>query len=460
MDFTIGQTARIERLCRAEDLIVFAHASGDLNPLTLPGADKDGDGREDADATVEAPAMWVASLFSALFGAALPGPGARLVSQSLAFTGPVLVGDTLTVEVEITAIAPQGLLTLACRALRADGAAVASGEAEVRAPATPPLGAPSALPQLVVARHAQFTRLIAACDALAPMKTAVVAPEDAKALGGAVQAAERGLIEPILVGDPARIAAAAKAAGVNASKYQTIAAASGDAAAAAAVALVKNGAAAALMKGALHTDELLHHVVKRDGGLRTGRRITHVFVFDTPGLPHLLYVSDAAITIAPTLEEKVDIVQNAIDLARALGCETPRVAVLSAVETVNPKMPSTLDAAALSKMAERGQIRGGLVDGPLAMDNAVDEGAARTKGLRSTVAGRADVLIVPNIEAGNILAKELSFISHAEGAGIVLGAAAPIILTSRADDEASRLASCAIAVLFEDWRRTGVSRLA
>lgn len=457
--FQVGQTARIERLCRAEDLIVFAAAAGDLNPLTLPGADKDGDGRPDADDTAEAPAAWVAALFSAVFGAALPGPGARLVRQTLRHLAPVRVGDALVVEVELTHLSADGLLTLSCRATSADGRRIAEGEADVRAPATPLPADRGALPRIVVARHQHFQKLLAACEALPPVKTAVVAPEEEKALAGALAAAARGIIAPILIGDRARIEATAKAAGLDLAGAPIVEAATSDLAAAAGVALINQGGAAALMKGALHTDELLHHVVKRDGGLRIGRRITHVFVFDVPGHPHLLHVSDAAIAIAPTLEEKVDIVQNAIDLARALGCATPRVGVLSAVETVNPKMPSTLDAAALSKMAERGQIRGGLVDGPLAMDNAVDPGAARTKGLRSTVAGHADVLIAPNIEAGNILVKELAFLSHAEGAGLVLGAKAPVILTSRADDETSRLVSCAIAVLFDDWRRTGVSRL-
>ncbi|MBU6371786.1 MAG: bifunctional enoyl-CoA hydratase/phosphate acetyltransferase [Alphaproteobacteria bacterium] len=455
----IGQTARLERLCRAEDLITFAAAAGDLNPLTLPGADKDGDGRPDADATTEAPAAWIAALFSAAFGTLLPGPGARLVRQTLRHRAPVWVGETVLIEIAVTALGEDGLLTLSCRAAAPDGRVIAEGEADVRAPATPLAADPGALPRIVIARHQHFQRLLAACDPLPPVKTAIVAPEEEKALAGALAAAARGIIEPILVGDRARILSTAAAAGLDIGAAPIVEAATPDLAAAAAVALVNAGAAAALMKGALHTDELLHHVVKREGGLRAGRRITHVFVFDVPGHPHLLHVSDAAIAIAPTLEEKVDIVQNAIDLARALGCATPRVGVLSAVETVNPKIPSTLDAAALSKMAERGQIRGGVVDGPLAMDNAVDPGAARTKGLRSTVAGQADVLIAPNIEAGNILVKELAFLSHAEGAGLVLGAKAPIILTSRADDETSRLVSCAIAMLFEDWRRTGVSRL-
>jgi len=222
---------------------------------------------------------------------------------------------------------------------------------------------------------------------------------------------------------------------------------------------VRAGKAQALMKGHLHTDVLLHHVVKADGGLRTGRRLSHVFVMDVPGLDHVLIISDAAINIAPDLETKVDITQSAIDVALALGIETPKVGVLSAVETVNPKMPSTLDAAALAKMSERGQIRGGVVDGPLAMDNAIDAAAAKTKGITSLVAGHADILIVPNIEAGNMLAKELTFVAHAEAAGLAVGAAVPIILTSRADSDKTRLASCAIATLVQAYRQRGVPRM-
>jgi len=435
----VGRSAFATRTCSAADLHDFAAATGAASPII-------------ADAQ-QAPTAWIAALFDAAFAAL--APSLRCQSQNLRFAAPVRVGDTARAAVEVTAVAADGLVTLACRMTGADGAVVAAGEAEARAPAHAPA---AEKPRIVPSRFVHFTRLLAACAPLAPLKTAVVAPEEPVSLGGALAAADAGLIDPILIGDPAAIRAAAMAGGIDLRAYPIVAMASGDAAAAEAVRLVNAGAAAALMKGALHTDVLLHHVVKRDGGLRTSRRITHDFVFDVPGLPHLLHVADAAITIAPTLEDKVDIVQNAIDLARALGCATPRVGILCAVETVNPKMPATIDAAALSKMAERGQITGGLVDGPLAMDNAVDAGAAGAKGLRSAVAGRADILIAPNIEAGNILAKELAYISHGEGAGLVMGARAPIILTSRADDEIARLMSCAVAVLYEDWRRTGAAK--
>jgi phosphotransacetylase len=255
------------------------------------------------------------------------------------------------------------------------------------------------------------------------------------------------LIRPILIGDPALICAAAEATGEDLSGIEIIPANSHAAAAARAVALVHEGRAKAVMKGDLHTDVLLREVMRRDGGLRVGRRLSHVFVMDVPGRDRLLFVTDAAINIAPDLMTKRDIVQNAIDLALALGVELPKVGILSAIETVSPQIPSTLDAAILSKMADRGQITGGLVDGPLAMDNAVDLGAARTKGITSTVAGRADILVAPNMEAGNMVAKELTFLARAQAGGIVVGGLAPVILTSRADDARARLVSCAIAVI-------------
>jgi phosphate butyryltransferase len=303
-------------------------------------------------------------------------------------------------------------------------------------------------------------RLLDACAPLPPLPCAVVAPEEEAALAGALAGARQNLIVPILVGDAAGIAAVAGRIGADLSGVRIEDCATHDAAAARAVELVNANEAGSLMKGHLHTDELLKHVVKAAGGLRAGRRLSHVFVMDAPVLDQLLLVTDAAIAIAPTLEEKVDITQNAIDLGRALGIAKPKVGVLSAVEFVNPKIPSTLDAAILSKMAERGQIRGGVVDGPLAMDNAISLSAARAKGITSLVAGQAEVLVVPNLEAGNILAKELSYTAQAEGAGIVVGARVPIMLTSRADDARSRLFSCAVAVLMQHWLTTGDSAVA
>jgi phosphate butyryltransferase len=284
-------------------------------------------------------------------------------------------------------------------------------------------------------------------------------PHDLPSLEGALLAAEAGLITPILVGDPARIAELAHAAGRSLAGVAIVSADSAAACAQRSVALCAEGRAAAILKGSLHSDTLMAAVVAREAGLRTARRMSHVFLMDVPGVDHPLFISDAAINIAPDLATKADIVRNAIDLARACGLAQPRVAVLSAVETVNPDIPSTLDAAILAKMAERGQISGGLVDGPLAMDNAVDAGAARAKGIDSPVAGRAEVLIAPDLEAGNLIAKELSFLAHAESAGLVLGARVPVMLTSRADPARARLLSCALAVLLQHWQATGASAL-
>ncbi|MGS4944911.1 bifunctional enoyl-CoA hydratase/phosphate acetyltransferase [Meridianimarinicoccus sp. RP-17] len=440
---TVGMEARAERLCRADDLYVFAHASGNLNPLHIPDADGDGDGVPEA----VAPSAWVGALISAVLGNQLPGPGTIYESQTLRFVGRATEGDTLHIHVRVTEKMADRRVRFDTRVSHDDGTPIVTGEAVVTAPMREASFDAKGVPGLGVYRHRHFDALLARAAPLEPIRTAVVAPEEPNALAGALAGFDRTIITPILVGDPGLIAAAALELGRDLSGFEIVAAASHADAAAQAVALVHGGQAQALMKGHLHTDVLLSAVLKRDTGLRTDRRLSHCFVFDVPGLPHLLTVTDAAINIAPDLETKVDIVQNAIGLMRALGVAQPKAGILSAVETVNPRIPSTLDAAILSKMAERGQITGGLVDGPLALDNAMDMEAARTKGITSMVAGRADILVVPNLEAGNMLAKELTFAAHAEGGGVVLGAACPIILTSRADGEKARLASCAIAAL-------------
>jgi phosphate acetyltransferase len=302
-------------------------------------------------------------------------------------------------------------------------------------------------------KHEKYEQLIARCKPLPPTRTAVAHPCDESSLRALAEAAAAGLIAPILAGPRARIEALAREHGIDISKREIVDAPHSEASAAAAVALVREGRAEALMKGSLHTDELMAAVVKRDTGLRTARRISHCFIMDVPGHPHPLIITDAAVNIAPTLKEKVDIVQNAIDLARALGADEVRVAILSAMETVNPDVPSTLEAAALCKMADRGQITGGILDGPLALDNAISLHAAQIKKIKSPVAGRANVLVVPDLEAGNMLAKSLTFLAGADAAGLVLGARVPIILTSRADAVLTRLASCAIATLVVEARR-------
>ncbi len=303
-----------------------------------------------------------------------------------------------------------------------------------------------------------FERLVAACDGFDPIPTAVAHPCDAAAMEGVAGATSRGLILPLLVGPAARVRAAADAAGFALDSVEIIDTPHSHASAARAVELVRQGRAEALMKGSLHTDELMAEVVHRETGLRTARRVSHCFVMDVPAFPEPLLISDAAVNIAPTLDDKVDIVQNAIDLAHVLGIAEPRVAILSAMETVNPRVPSTIEAAALCKMADRGQITGAAIDGPLALDNAISLAAARIKQIASPVAGRANVLIVPDLEAGNILAKSLSFMANADAAGIVLGARVPVVLTSRADPAVSRLVSCAIAALLAQARRTGHPR--
>jgi phosphate acetyltransferase len=300
---------------------------------------------------------------------------------------------------------------------------------------------------VVERRHEKYERLLAAAQKQPRLTTAVAYPCDDTSLIGAFNASEAGLIEPILVGPRERILKVAEESGVNLSSFKLVDAPHSQAAAEKAVALVRSGEAALLMKGSLHTDELLAEVTRRETGLRTGRRISHVFVMDVPTHPHTLFITDAAVNIAPDLAAKRDIVQNAIDLFAALGLGVPKVAILSAVETINPAIPSTVEAAALCKMGDRGQITGGEIDGPLAFDNAISPAAVRVKGIKSSVAGHAQILVVPDLEAGNMLAKNLTFLSNADAAGIVLGARVPIILTSRADNVRTRLASCAIAVL-------------
>jgi phosphate acetyltransferase len=300
----------------------------------------------------------------------------------------------------------------------------------------------------------KYEKLLERCKALEAIPTAVAYPCEESALTAAVEAAQAGLITPILVGPVAKIQEIARAANIDLGNIEIVDAQNSVESAKKAVELVKEGRAEVLMKGSLHTDELLSAIVSREGGLRTGRRISHVFVMDVPTYHKVLIITDAAINIAPTLEDKVDICQNAIDLAISLGLDKPKLAILAAVEVVNSKMPATLDAAALCKMSERGQIKGAILDGPLAFDNAISKQAAQTKGIRSQVAGDPDILLAPDLEAGNILAKQLSFLANADSAGMVLGARVPVILTSRADSVRSRIASCAVAKLVAHARRS------
>lgn len=302
------------------------------------------------------------------------------------------------------------------------------------------------------AQHEHYASLITACRGLAPLRTAVVHPCDPSSLEAAVDAARGGLIEPILIGPTRRMQELAARQGIDLANMKLIDVPHSHAAAEQAVALARQGVVQALMKGSLHTDELMSAVVQHERGVRTERRVSHVFIMDVPTYPKPLFITDAAVNLFPVLEEKADIVQNAIDLAWALGRQRPKVAILSAVETITSRIPSTVDAAALCKMADRDQIKGAILDGPLALDNAIDAAAAKTKNIRSEVAGDADILLVPNLEAGNMLVKELTFLANADAAGIVLGAKVPVILTSRADSVRARLASCAVAVLYAQSR--------
>ena len=307
-------------------------------------------------------------------------------------------------------------------------------------------------------KHEKYQHLLARCRTLAPLPTAVAHPCDESSLRSAVEAAQLGIIAPTLVGPRARIEAVARQYGLDISRFPIVDTPHSHASAEAAVRLASEGKVEMLMKGSLHTDELMTEVVRKEAGLRTARRISHCFVMDVPGRAEALIITDAAVNIAPTLADKVDIVQNAIDLAVALGLKLPKVAILSAMETVSPKVPSTVEAAALCKMAERGQITGGILDGPLALDNAINLSAAKIKQIESPVAGQADILVVPDLEAGNMLAKSLSFMAEADAAGIVLGARVPIILTSRADSVTTRLASCGVAALVANFRREAAAR--
>lgn len=438
-----GDTAELRRLITQDDLYGFASVSGNFNPMHLPNEDGDGDGHPDGIA----PGMFVASLLSAVLGSRLPGPGTLYRRQALEFHQQVREGDELITRVTVLSKAANGEVTLATEIRRAgDAALVLSGEAVVIAPIFKFDRDDIEVPGLIVQRHRHFDAFLETARPLPSLVTAVVCPEETNSLDGALLAMKESIITPILVGHAAVIRAAAAQLGAELSGIEIVEAATPAEAAATACTLVHEGRAQAVMKGHLHTDDLLKPMVDRDRGLRIGRRFTHVFVMDVPGQPHPVMVTDAAINIAPDLPTKVDICQNAIDLALSLGME-PKVGVLSAVETVNPAIQSSIDAALLSKMADRGQIKGGLVEGPLAMDNAVDLAAARSKGLKGGVAGQANILVVPGIDAGNMLAKQLAFISHAEGAGLVLGAKVPVILNSRSDSSMSRLASCAVAAI-------------
>jgi len=447
-----GASASLTRTLSQTDIEVLALVSGDVDPFYVAG-DGTANVRPAARTTEAAGAE---ALIAAALGTRLPGPGMKILRESLQFRGTIAVGDTLTATVTAKEKRAEGAeVAFACRCVNQEGEGLVSGTVTVAAPMQRIAYAEVVPPELTLRRGDAFARLFKACEGLPAVPCAVVHPCDRDSLLGPIEAARRGLIAPVLVGPADRIQAVARAEGVDLGSYRVVAVPHSHAAAAKAVELARAGEVEALMKGSLHTDELLGAVVPSAAGLRTSRRISHIFVMDVPSYPRMLLITDAAVNIYPKLKEKVDIVQNAIDLAHVLGIEEPKVAILSAVETVTPEIESTLEAAALCKMADRGQITGGVLDGPLAFDNAISLEAAQTKKIRSPVAGQADILVVPDLEAGNMLAKQLTYMAGAEGAGIVLGARVPIVLTSRADSVRTRLASTAVMALVAHARRTG-----
>lgn len=439
-----GDSASLVHVVTKRDIELFAIVSGDVNPAHLDPVYA----RTDIFHRIIAHGMLGAGLISSVLGTRLPGPGTIYLHQSLHFLKPIDIGDTVTVTVNVKKLQPENHdVTLDCQVVNQRGETAISGDAVVRAPLEKVSRPEVELPDVRLSRHQRLHDLLSKVGALPPLATAIAHPCDPAAISAAAEAAKANLIIPILVGPKLKIMKAAADAGVDIADFRLVETPHSNASAEAAVALARAGEAKLLMKGSLHSDELLHAVLSLERGLRTGRRLSHVYLMDVPGYPRPLLITDAAVNIMPDLDAKRDIIQNAIDLAHIIGIDTPKVALLSAVETVNPKLPSTLDAAALCKMADRGQIIGALLDGPLAFDNAVSPLAAAEKGIISKVAGQADILVVPDLEAGNMLAKQLTFLADSDAAGMVLGARVPIILTSRADAERTRLASCALAVL-------------
>ncbi len=446
-EIAVGSTAAVSRPVTETEVGAMALVSGDVDPWHI------GPDVEERRGPPTAPAVGAEALISMLLNRRLPGPGTRILAQDLRFEGVIGVGPEVTASVTAREKRAEGAIVVFDCLVAQGGHALVSGAVTVQAPTRRIAYDEVTPPELILRHNDAFARLLRRCAGLAPVSCAVVHPCDRDSLLGPIEAARRGLIVPVLVGPEAKIRAVADAEQIDLSVYRIVSTEHSHAAAEKAVAMARAGEVESLMKGSLHTDEIMAAVVPSATGLRTGRRISHVFVMDVPAYPRVLLVTDAAINIYPTLEDKVDIVQNAIDLARVLGVATPRVAILSAVETINPKIQSTVDAAALCKMADRGQITGGVLDGPLAFDNAVSEEAARTKKIVSPVAGKADILLVPDLEAGNMVAKQLQYLAGADSAGIVLGTRVPIVLTSRADSVRTRLASTAVMALVADARR-------
>ena len=447
----IGEKTSMQRTLTKQDIDLFGVLSGDMNPTHFSD--------EYAQMLLErhklvGHSMWGASLLSSLLGNELPGPGTVYQSQQLEFHGAVELGDILTIQVKVKdKLSSEGSVIFDCLVTNQRDEKIITGEAKVKAPTQKPTEAGSPYASLEIRPKNAFKKLIDKVTEYEPIPTAVCHPCGAEALKGALDAAQLGIIDPILVGPQSEIRTLAQELNLDISPYRLMNTKDSLESAAKAVSLCRQGEAEALMKGSLHTDEIMRAVTNRDTGLRTGSRISHVMALDVPTYPKPMFITDAAINIYPTLEDKVDILKNAIQLAHALGIDQPKVAILSAVETVTPKITSTLEAAALCKMVDRGQIKGAIVDGPLAFDNAISKEAAIIKGIDSPVSGEVDMLLVPDLESGNMLFKQLCYLAKADSAGLVLGARIPIVLTSRADSAEARLASCAVAAAFAHWRR-------
>lgn len=453
-ELTPGQQASLSKTLNQDDIALFAVMSGDVNPAHL-----DADfAKSDIFRGIVGHGMWSGSLISALLGTILPGPGTIYLEQDIKFRKPVRLGDTITITLTVRDKFPaKSIVTLDCRGVNQHGETVIEGLATVLAPTKKIRVAKADLPHVEIHNHDRFQAIIQSCHGMEPVRTAVVHPVKDNVLLAVADAVNAALIIPLLIGPKAKIQAAASQAGVDISQWQLIDTPHSDAAAGKAVELAATGQVDALMKGSLSTQELLSAVVPAAANLRTKYRISHAYVMDVPSYHKPLIITDSAINIAPDALEKADICQNAINLWRVLFGEeqTPKVAILAAIESVNPAMQATVDAAILCKMAERGQIMNGILDGPLAFDNAINKQAADDKGIVSPVAGDADILLAPDIESANILAKQLTFLGNADAGGLVLGARVPIVLTSRADSLRTRLLSCALAVKMAAARKAG-----
>jgi len=448
-EIKIGDSASISRTLSKQDIQLFAVMSGDNNPAHLDEAYA----KTDIFHGIIAHGMWGGALISTVLGTQLPGPGTIYLNQTLKFLHPVKVGDSIKINVRVISKNKKHYtVILDCKCTNQDNIEVVSGKAEVIAPTKKIHRKSVKLPRLELKTPTEdrlYSTIIALKDKFTPLKTAVVHPIDGNSLGGAVAAAKESIITPILIGPKNKIEAIAKQNRINIAPYKIIDSKHSHQSAQIAAELANKDKVEAIMKGKIHTKELLQPIIDKENGLRTERRISHVFVLDVPTYHKLIFITDAAVNIAPDLLAKRDILQNSVDLFTTLGFGTPKVAVVSAVETIDVKLPSTIDAAALSKMAERGQITGAIVDGPLAFDNAISKAAAEAKDIVSTVAGDADIILVPDIESGNMLYKQMKYLFNIEGAGIAIGAKVPIILTSRAADKGTaRVASSALALLY------------